>query len=43
MGIFVLSLLVTYVIFFRVIDDETIRVTVVKHEKRHPAFGMESH
>ncbi|MAS93353.1 MAG: plasmid stabilization protein [Verrucomicrobiales bacterium] len=29
-----------YVILFRVIDDEIIRVTVVKHEKRHPVFGL---
>ena len=28
-----------YVILFRVIG-ETIRVTVVKHEKRHPSFGL---
>jgi len=29
-----------YVIFFRLIDDDCIRVTVVKHEKRHPYFGL---
>lgn len=29
-----------YVIFFRMIGEESIRVTVVKHEKRHPAFGL---
>ena len=29
-----------YVILFRVIDDEIIRVTVVKHERRHPAFSL---
>lgn len=29
-----------YVILFRVIGEECIRVTVVKHEKRHPAFGL---
>ena len=29
-----------YVIFFRVVNAEIIRVTVVKHEKRHPSFGM---
>jgi len=28
-----------YVIFFRHLPDDTIRVTVVKHEKKHPAFG----
>ena len=29
-----------YVVFFRAIDETRIRVTVVKHEKRHPAFGL---
>ncbi len=29
-----------YVIFFREIDGGGIRVTVVKHEKKHPAFGL---
>ena len=29
-----------YVILFRVLQDDVIRVTVVKHEKRHPSFGM---
>jgi toxin ParE1/3/4 len=30
-----------YVIHFRLLESrETIRVTVVKHEKRHPAFGL---
>ena len=29
-----------YVILFRIVDDNTIRVTVVKHERRHPAFGL---
>jgi plasmid stabilization system protein ParE len=29
-----------YVIFFRIVGNESIRVTVVKHEKRHPAFGL---
>jgi len=29
-----------YVIFFRIIKDDAIRVTVVKHEKRHPSFGL---
>ena len=28
-----------YVIYFRILDDDGIRVTVVKHEKRHPSFG----
>jgi plasmid stabilization system protein ParE len=30
-----------YVIFFRCVGDDCIRVTVVKHEKRHPSFGMD--
>jgi len=29
-----------YVIFFRQIADDRIRVTVVKHERRHPSFGI---
>ena len=29
-----------YVIFFRQIADDCIRVTVVKHERRHPSFGI---
>jgi plasmid stabilization system protein ParE len=28
-----------YVILFRLISDDWIRITVIKHEKRHPAFG----
>lgn len=28
-----------YVIFFRILKKDVIRVTVVKHEKRHPSFG----
>ena len=28
-----------YVIFFREINGGGIRVTVVKHEKKHPSFG----
>ena len=30
-----------YVIYFRCLPQETLRVTLVKHEKRHPRFGME--
>lgn len=30
-----------YVIFFRVIGTEAVRITVVKHEKRHPSLGMD--
>jgi len=29
-----------YVIFFRVVEPEVLRITVIKHEKRHPHFGM---
>jgi toxin ParE1/3/4 len=29
-----------YAILFRIVADDTIRVTVVKHERRHPAFGL---
>jgi plasmid stabilization system protein ParE len=29
-----------YVILFRIVSDDSIRVTVVKHEKRHPALGL---
>ena len=30
-----------YAILFRVVDDALIRVTVIKHERRHPSYGME--
>jgi len=29
-----------YVVFFRTIEENRVRVTVVKHQKRHPAFGL---
>ena len=29
-----------YLILFRVVNDEVIRITVIKHERRHPAFGV---
>lgn len=29
-----------YVILFRVLEDSTLRITVVKHEKRHPSHGL---
>ena len=29
-----------YMILFRIVGEDWIRVTVVKHEKRHPAFGL---
>ncbi len=32
-----------YVLFFRTINESCIRITVVKHEKRHPAFGLSRH
>jgi toxin ParE1/3/4 len=30
-----------YVIYFRSIDFERIRITVVKHQRRHPRYGRE--
>jgi plasmid stabilization system protein ParE len=30
-----------YLILFRVLDDAVIRVTVIKHERRHPSYGMD--
>ncbi len=30
-----------YVILFRIVSDDWIRITVIKHEKRHPALGLE--
>ncbi len=30
-----------YVIYFRVLGEEHIRVTVVKHQRRHPLLGRE--
>jgi toxin ParE1/3/4 len=30
-----------YVIYFRQISSERIRITVVKHQRRHPAHGQE--
>ena len=29
-----------YVIFFRIVNEDMIRVTVIKHQKRHPSFGI---
>ena len=29
-----------YLILFRVVNDTVIRITVIKHERRHPAYGM---
>lgn len=30
-----------YVIYFRQVSQERLRITVVKHERRHPNFGRE--
>jgi toxin ParE1/3/4 len=30
-----------YVIYFRVVAGTKVRITVVKHEKRHPRFGLD--
>ena len=30
-----------YIIYFRRIDADRIRVTVVKHQRRHPKFGRD--
>lgn len=30
-----------FVILFRHLGGDAIRITVVKHEKRHPSFGLE--
>jgi plasmid stabilization system protein ParE len=29
-----------YVILFRILSEEAIRITVVKHERRHPGYGL---
>ncbi len=29
-----------YVILFRVLEEPALRITVVKHERRHPAYGI---
>ncbi len=29
-----------YVIYFRVLENDVLRVTVVKHQRRHPDFGL---
>jgi toxin ParE1/3/4 len=28
-----------YVIHFRIVREDTVRITVVKHTKRHPGYG----
>lgn len=30
-----------YVIYFRCLDPERIRITVIKHQRRHPQYGRE--
>ena len=30
-----------YVIYFRILEEDGIRITVVKHEKRHPSLGKD--
>ena len=29
-----------YLILFRVVNNAVIRITVIKHQRRHPAYGM---
>ena len=29
-----------YVIYFRVLKNDVLRVTLVKHQRRHPAYGI---
>ena len=29
-----------YVIYFRVLNEDLLRVTVVKHQRRHPNYGL---
>jgi plasmid stabilization system protein ParE len=31
---------IPYLTFFRVLNDAVIRITVIKHERRHPAYGI---
>ncbi len=30
-----------YIIYFRWVDSERIRITVVKHQRRHPGYGRQ--
>ena len=30
-----------YVIYFRHSTEDTVRITVVKHERRHPTYGLD--
>lgn len=29
-----------YLILFRIVGDSAIRITVIKHERRHPSYGI---
>lgn len=29
-----------YTVFFRILNEDRIRVTVIKHQRQHPGFGM---
>ena len=29
-----------YVIYYRVLDNDMLRITVVKHQRRHPVYGL---
>lgn len=29
-----------YLVLFRIVNDSVIRITVIKHERRHPSYGM---
>lgn len=29
-----------YLILFRILSEEAIQIMVVKHERRHPAYGL---
>jgi len=30
-----------YVIYFRIVNENTLRITVVKHQRRHPKVGLD--
>ena len=32
-----------YVIYFRCVGTDRIRITIVKHQRRHPAWGRDRH
>ena len=29
-----------YFVYFRVLENEVLRVTLIKHQRRHPAYGL---